>query len=523
LISVVVPTYNSPRAFLEKAVSSVEQQTYTNWELCLVDDCSTLGEVQSYLRHLVSSNPKIRAHFRNINGNISASSNDGVRMARGEFVAFLDHDDELTEDALEQIVDRLNDKPQTDVIYSDQDKISPDGVYHEPFFKPDWSPEYLVGVMYVGHLLVVRRSLLIEVGLFDGAYDNVQDYELMLRLAERTTRIEHIQKILYHWRQVPGSVAASLNGKPHLDRLHEEAAQQHLVRRGVPALTVGLGGHRARIVPRPRSAWPLVSIMVPTRDRPELIERCLKSLFEQTSYPEFEVIVGDNETIDPAALAVMDRFPIRKLHLPGPFHFARFNNRMAAEARGDYLVLLNNDTEVIRHDWIQHLLLFAELSDVGAAGPLLLYPNGSVQHAGVILGPRGTADHVSRGFSSDADGYAGSLSCTREVSAVTGACLMVQRHKFQACGGLNEEFRRHYEDVDFCMRLRKRGFRIIYVAGTALIHHESMTRGSLYSMTDRALLLDYWEPDIQRGDPYYNSHFDPQKCDYSLRAGRIAP
>jgi GT2 family glycosyltransferase len=207
------------------------------------------------------------------------------------------------------------------------------------------------------------------------------------------------------------------------------------------------------------------------------------------------------------------------LSLPGNFHFSRFTNTLARAARGDYLLLLNNDTEVLQDDWLEHLLYCAEQPDVGAVGPLLRYPNGAVQHAGVILGPRGTADHVLRGSSAETDGYAGSLRCTREVSALTGACLMVSKQKYWDCGGLNEHFRRHYEDVDFCLRLQSRGWRNLYVASVALIHHESMTRGSIYDFTDRFLLLDYWEPQILRGDPYYNPNFDPSRVDYALREG----
>lgn len=521
LISVVVPTYNTPLPLLKAAIDSVERQLYPNWELCVVDDCSSDEGVRDSLLRAARSNPKIRLCFRSANGNISAATNDGIDMAVGDYVALLDHDDELTEDALFHMVRLLNDKPETDIIYSDLDKIDLAGVRSEPFFKPAWSPEYFRAVMYVGHLLIVRRSLLLQVGGCADRYNNVQDFELTLRLVERTSRIEHIPRILYHWRRVPGSIAADANAKPNVEELQERAVQEHLDRLRLPGRAIQLGNHRVRVVPRPRSTRPLVSILIPTRDKPELIGRCLQSLYGKATYPDFEVIVGDNDTRDREALAILQRHPIRRLSLPGNFHFSRFTNAMAQEARGDYLVLLNNDTEVLHGDWLEHLLYYAEQPDVGAVGPLLLYGNGNVQHAGVILGPRGTADHVVRGIPADSDGYAGSLRCTREVSAITGACLMVSKDKYAECGGLNERFVRHYEDVDFCLRLRARGWRNVYVASTALIHHESMTRGSVYDFTDRILLLDYWEPEILRGDPYYNRNFDPNRFDYSVRCGGV--
>jgi GT2 family glycosyltransferase len=261
----------------------------------------------------------------------------------------------------------------------------------------------------------------------------------------------------------------------------------------------------------------LVSILIPTKDHPELIGPCLETLFEQTSYRNFEVVVGDNETTDAEARAILDRYPVTRIPLPDSFHFATFNNRMSRVARGEYLLLLNNDTEVIQPDWIESLLLHAEQDDVGAVGPVLLYPDRTVQHAGVILGPRGTADHLMRGFPGDADGYAGSLQAAREVTAVTGACLLVRRAHYAACGGLNECFRRHYEDVDFCLRLRSRGLRNICVGNAKMLHHESKSRGDRYDFTDRILLLDYWELWMRQGDPYYNPAFDPRCVDYSAR------
>jgi GT2 family glycosyltransferase len=519
LISIVIPTYNTPVPILDRTLASVERQIYPNWELCIVDDASSSPAVREFLGRSGERDDRIHVTRRSVNGGISACTNDGIRIATGDYVAFLDHDDELTEDALFHVACALNDNPGTDVIYSDHDKIDVDGLTSCPFFKPDWSPDYFRNVMYVCHLLVVRRALLLEVGGCDGRFDGVQDYELLLRVSEKTTRIEHLPRILYHWRTTPGSIAADPNAKRDIDDLQERAVQEHLNRLGISAQARKQGGHRVRLRPVIESQAPLISILIPSRDRPELIGPCLKSIFDQTTYEPFEVVVGDNDTANPAALALFERYPVRRIALPGMFHFSRFNNRLAECARGEYLLLLNNDTEVLQPDWLDHLLLYAAQPDAGAVGPRLIYPDGRVQHAGVILGPRGTADHVMRGFTADADGYAGSLQCTREVSAVTGACLMVRKDKYFACGGLNEFFFRHYEDVDFCLRLRRRNWRNLYVAAVTLIHHEGKTRGPMYDYTDRVLLLDYWERLIRGGDPYYNRNFDPRGTNYAPLPG----
>jgi O-antigen biosynthesis protein len=521
LISIVVPVYNTPLQVLHKMILSVEWQIYPNWELCIVDDCSPNEEVREFLRGRCERDPRMVLRFRGENGRVSACTNDGIRMATGDFVAFLDHDDELTPDALFHIVARLNEKPQADIVYTDHDKITEQGERHEPCYKPDWSPDYFRGVMYLCHLVVVRRSLLLASGGCDDRFNGMQDYELLLRLSERTDRVEHVARVLYHWRSIAGSVAADINAKKNIDALQELAVQEHLERVGIAARARRLGGHRVHLEPLARRRRPLVSILIPTRDRPELIGTCLRSIFEKTSYRPFEVIIGDNESSDPAALACFERYPVQRVPLAGAFHFSRFNNQMARSAKGEFLVLLNNDTEVLDPEWLDRLLLYAEQPDAGAVGPRLLYADGAVQHAGVILGPRGTADHVMRGFPAQVDGYAGSLRCTREVSAVTGACLMVRTEKYLACGGLNEFFRCHYEDVDFCLRLRRRHWRNLYVGSTTLIHHESKSRGPRYSYTDRVLLLDYWGPMIEAGDPYYNRNFETQSFDYTLKAAEV--
>jgi GT2 family glycosyltransferase len=373
-------------------------------------------------------------------------------------------------------------------------------------------------VMYVGHLLAVRRELAAAVR-FDSAFDGVQDFEFMLRLSEASSRIGHVPEVLYHWRKTPGSIAESTDAKPQIDLLQKRAVNAHLERMKLPARTTRSKlPHRLSVIPATRDNYSRVSVIIPTRDAPDVFGRCLKSVFEMTSYPDFEVIVMDNETTDPASLALMERYPVRRVVFPGPFNFSRANNEGAAAATGQILAFLNNDTEIISTNWLEHLVYYAEQPKVGAAGALLAYEDQTVQHAGVVLGMRGTADHIMRRFPIDVDGYAGSLVCAREVSAVTGACLMIRKALFEEIGGFNSHFFTAYQDVDLCLRLRARGLRIIYTPQALLLHYESISRQSYYDMIDRMLLLDLWETVIEQGDPYYNRNLDLERGDYSRRS-----
>jgi GT2 family glycosyltransferase len=314
-------------------------------------------------------------------------------------------------------------------------------------------------------------------------------------------------------------VAEKSDAKPQIEPLQKRAVNAHLKRVRLSAcVTSSMLPHRLNIIPTERESHSRVSVIIPTRDASDVFGRCLRSIFEKTSYPNFEVIVMDNETTDPASLTLMEEYPVRRIAFPGCFNFSRANNTGAAAATGQILVFLNNDTEIISADWLQHLAYYAEQPDVGAAGALLAYEDQTVQHAGVVLGMRGTADHVMRRFPIDVDGYAGSLACAREVSAVTGACLMIRKSLFEEIGGFNPHFFTAYQDVDLCLRLRTRGLRLIYTPQALLLHHESISRQSYYDMIDRLLLLDLWEAIIEKGDPYYNRNLDLERGDYSRRS-----
>lgn len=516
LISVLTPTHNTKPEWMAEAALSLLNQTCADWEWCIVDDGSDSRETRKLLELLGSVSPRVRVSSSPGKG-ISAATNEALDLARGEYVCFLDHDDLLHPIALQSIQDKLGEG--YDIVYSDEDKLEDtSGALVEPFFKPDWSPEYFRGVMYVGHLLCVRRELAIRTRL-DSAFDGVQDFEFMLRLSEATPRIGHVPEILYHWRKTPGSVAEKTDAKPRIGLLQERAVNAHLERMKLRARAEQANlPHRLKFIPTKRESYPKVSIIIPTRDAPDVFGCCLGSIFEKTSYPNFEVIVLDNETTDPAALELMAKYPVRRIPFSGRFNYSRASNEGAAAATGELLVFLNNDTEIISDDWLEHLAYYGEQPDVGAAGALLAYEDHTVQHAGVALGMRGTADHTMRRFPRDVDGYAGSLICAREVSAVTGACLMIRKPVFEEIGGFNPHFFTAYQDVDLCLRLRARGLRVIYTPQALLLHHESISRQSYYDMVDRMLLLDLWETVIERGDPYYNPNLNLERGDYSRRS-----
>jgi GT2 family glycosyltransferase len=478
-----------------------------------VDDCSSTTEFHAFFPELLRL-PNVRIEKLKKGRGISGATNRGLELASGEFACFVDHDDLLARDALKRCGEAIR---GCDAVYTDSDKADEQGRRSEPFHKPAWSPELFRGVMYVGHLLCVRREMAAAAGGFDSRFDGVQDFEFFLRFSERTNRIRHVPEILYHWRAVHGSVASSSDAKGDLGRLQQEAVQEHLDRLGLRARAErGDYPHRVKILPRTRTSWPKVSIIIPTKDNPALLHQCLYSLFSKTLYPNFEVLCIDNGTTDPLALEEMRDAPVERIVLPGIFNFSKANNLGLRNATGQYLVFMNNDIEIISSDWIEQMLYYSEQPDVGAVGGLLLYPNGTVQHAGVVLGCRGTADHVLRGCPGHSDGYAGSLSCAHEVSAVTAACMMMRRDVYESVGGFNEHFFTAYQDVDLCLKVRRQGKRIIFTPRAEFIHHESASRGQYYDHIDRHLLLDYWEPVIKAGDPYFNPNFNVQACDYSL-------
>ncbi len=522
-ISLVVPLYATPPAFLHACVCSVLHQPYARFELLLVDDGSPGPEVLRQAQGYAAQDARVRVIARTLNGGIAAATNTGLAAASGAWVGFLDHDDELTPDALVAVAERLLAEPTLEAVYTDQLKVDAHGAVIDHHFKPDWSPIHLLGVMYVGHLLVVRTGLARAVGGFDTTFDGVQDYEFLLRISERTAAVGHIASPLYKWRATPASLAADSDAKRDIDALQRRALTAHIQRRGRAWSAEPHPEPRLRqrmvLAPAPRSHAPRVSVIIPTRDQGAVIGRCLDSLFTLSDHPDMEVVLVDNATTDPAALAAFARHPVRRIAFDAPFNFSRACNAGAAAASGEHLVFLNNDTEVLQADWLRRLQLYFEDERVGAVGPVLLYPDRTVQHAGVVLGARGTADHVMRRFPEHVDGYAGSLAAAREVSAVTAACLMIPRRLFIELDGFSADYATHYQDVDLCLRIRERGLSVVCASRPTLIHHESLTRApGGYDFGDRALFIDRWRDRLDAHDPYFSPWMDRQRLDYSLAA-----
>lgn len=503
-ISLAMPTYRTELRYLRQAIDSVRGQLYPEWELCIVDDGSERPELTAALRRYAEDEPRIKFEAAAENRGISAATNAALAICSGEFVGFLDHDDKLTPDALLRVAQALATDPQPDVVYSDSDKLTAHGVRADPFLKPDWSPVYALGAMYIGHLLVVRRSLVEEAGGFDPAFDTIQDFELFLRVAERTDRIHHIPQTLYHWRAIPGSIAAGTDQKDDVAELQARAVSRHLQRRGVAAQAVPHPAipHRAVLAPDNGAApQPQVGVVVAAGGGEGGLQRLLASISELTEYPRHEVTVVEPE--------------------PGAFRRARANNRGAAEAGGEYLLFLGEDLEVVEPDWIERLLLHAGLPGVGAVGPLLARPDGLVDQAGVAIGLRDPAAPMLAGFPADGDGYYGSLPCAREVSALSADCLLVRREHFEAEGGFNEHYSREYEDFDLCQRLARRGLRSVYAPRPRLVNHRTPAgRRAATDVVDRALFVDCWYDELMRGDPYFNPGFAQQLADYVPAAWR---
>jgi GT2 family glycosyltransferase len=517
LVSVITPVYNTAEQWLRRMVVSVQAQAYPDWELCLVDDGSTDPGVMPVLRALAAADPRIHVQGSSRNEGIAGASARALRMATGEFVALLDHDDELSPDALFQIVARLQAEPDLDVLYSDEDKLDADGARVEPFFKPDWSPDLLLSMNYIAHLTVVRRSLLEAAGGFRPGFDGSQDYDLLLRITEQTSRIAHVPLVLYHWRKAAGSAAASPEAKPFAQAAAERALAEALGRRGREGWVQSRspGRYLVRYALHDR---PLVSIIIPTRDRLDLLRPCLESVEQMTDYAPYEILVVDNDSVEPATREYLDagRGPWRVVRCPGPFNFARINNVGVGAARGDHCVFLNNDTRVRREDWLRAMVEQGQRLEVGAVGARLLYPDARIQHAGVVLGVGGVAGHAFKYSPGEASTHFDLPHVVRNVSAVTAACMLVPRRVLEDVGGFDERFAVAFNDVDLCCRIRARGYLIVYTPLAELVHLESASRKQLHPPADEELMWARWGATIRAGDPYYNTNLTLAREDWSI-------
>ena len=528
--SVVMPVYAPNPVWLREAIASVRAQLYgaDHWELCIADDASPSDAVRSLLASEASRDKRIRLVCRESNGGIAAATNSALELATGDYVVFLDHDDRLAEHALYCMAEEILAHPEAALLYSDEDKLASDGRRFRPHFKSDWSPDLMYCFNLVTHLACYRVELLDELGGMREGYDGSQDYDLALRAYEAvgSQAIRHVPHVLYHWRAALGSTSLGPEQKPAAYEGARRAIRDHLSRCGIEAeVEEGYKSfHRVRYrLPTPA---PTVSIIIPTRDQPRLLGTLMRGLLDGTRYPSFDVLIIDNGSQSEAARACLQRLAkdsrVRVLRCDEPFHFARLNNLAAANTQGELLAFLNDDLEVMSENWLEEMVRHALRPDVGAVGAKLYYPTKQVQHAGVVLGVGGIAGHAHRGLPRAAPGEFGRAQVTQEVSAVTGACMLTRREVFDALGGFDEAFAVAYNDIDYCLRAKGRGYRIIFTPEAELGHAESASRGSDYSETtrprfesERRKMMERWGPSL-RSDPFYNPNLTLIHEDFSL-------
>ena len=530
--SVVVPLFDTPIPFFEEMVSSVVGQSYANWELVLVNASPENAELTAHVDGARERDARVKVVTLESNLGISENTNAGLDAASGDYVCFFDHDDVLERDILFEYAQAVNEAPQTDLLYCDEDKLLPDGTLSQPFFKPDFNLDLLRNNNYICHMLTIRRELLERLPRNTHEYDGAQDHNLTLRAVEQTSAIRHVPRVLYHWRVSETSTAANADSKSYASEAGIRAVHEHLDRMGLAAdVSLSRRPLTYRViydVPKPH---PLVSIVIPTKDHVDVLDRCLRSILERSTYDNYEIVLVENNSSDPATFSyyeeMRERHPevVRVVTWDAEFNFSKLMNYGRRSARGEYLLLLNNDTEVITPNWIEVLLGLCSREDVGAVGVKLYYPDGTIQHAGVaIVG--GVASHLSRNLPRSNWGYFALSDAQQDLSAVTAACVMVSCEDFDSVDGFTEELAVAFNDIDFCLKLRERDKLIVYTPEVELYHYESISRGPENSDEKRirfhreSSYMNYrWASYYVKGDPYYNVNFSriyPRSCYYHL-------
>ena len=526
-ISVIVPVYNPPAQYLEAMIQSVLAQTYPNWELCLAD-ASPEPLVRPILESFAAKDQRIRAIFLGENRGIVGNTNAALEAATGDYVGLLDHDDTLAPFALHEIIAAINDTPDADFLYSDEDKLDQTGIRVEPNFKPDWSPETLRSRNYICHFTVLERNLFRKLEGFRSGFDGAQDYDLVLRAGERAKRIVHIPHVLYHWRMHAQSTASNKSSKSYAFENGKRALAEHLARIGVNgSIHDGptLGTYQVMYHLRTQ---PLVSVVIPNKDHPEMLARCVDSL-AKSSYANYELIVVENGSSRPETFDYyreIEKQPhVRILTWSKPFNYAAVNNFAAGRASGELVLFLNNDIEAISPDWLESLVKIAVQPGVGVVGAKLYYADDTVQHAGIVVGMGGVAGHAHLNFPRAAAGHMQRLTYTQNVAAVTGACLLMRKSVFDEVGGFDEGFVLAFNDVDLCLQVLAKGYRVVWTPDAELYHLESKTRGP--EDTDekqKRFKREYdlfhlkWGAFLRAGDPYYSPHFRLDRPDFALKA-----
>ena len=531
-ISIVVPLYKTPEKYLLQLVESVKAQTYPNWELCLSDGSGENSPLTSFLKSLEAGDERIKVAYNEQALQISENTNAGIEIATGAYIAFADHDDELTPHALFECVKALNKDRKIRLIYSDEDKMSMDGhKFFQPHFKPDYNPDLLCTVNYICHLFVVQREILDQVGTFRKEFDGAQDYDFIFRCVEAVdpSEIYHVTKILYHWRCHEDSTAENPESKTYAFEAGKRAIEEHYHRTGIKAEVYQgefLGLYRTRFL---RDYDPLISIIIPNKDHIEDLKRCMDSIDQKSSYKNYEYIIVENNSTDEKTFQYYKDLEAEnpKAHVvywDKEFNYSAINNYGATFAKGEYILLLNNDTEIINETCLEELLGYCMRSDVGAVGARMYYEDDTIQHAGVVIGFGGIAGHCFVLQPRGTTGYCHRIICAQDYSAVTAACMLVKKSAFDEVGGLTEELAVAFNDIDFCMKLREAGYLIVYNPYAELYHYESKSRGledtpeKVARFNKEMQIFERRWPDILRnGDPYYNPNLTLKSQDFSLR------
>ncbi|MGN1140083.1 MAG: glycosyltransferase family 2 protein [Oliverpabstia sp.] len=528
-ISVVIPLYNTPIPYLKKLMQSMENQTYSNWQLCLADGSSdnTPGK---YL--LKKYNKDERVVYKRLEKNlgISSNTNEAVKMADGDYILLADHDDVIVPQALFEIVKIINERPDMDIIYTDEDKISMDGKYYfEPNFKSDFNIDLLRSVNYICHIFVVKKEIMESAGLFRSEYDGAQDYDFILRCCEKTNKIYHIPQVLYHWRAHPESTAEDPESKRYAYDAGRHAIQEHYRRMGIAASvedTKYYGIYRTRYKLLEHAK---ISIIILNKDHIDDLEKCIHSIIEKSTYDNYEIIIAENNSEEKETFRFYEQLMtwdsrIKVITWNGEFNFSAINNFAVNYASGEYFILLNNDIEVISPDWMEEMLGYCQREDVGIVGAKLYYPDDTIQHAGVVIGMGGIAGHILCRSNGNEPGYNGKLVTVQDMSAVTAACLMVKRSIYEMVGGMDETFKVAFNDIDFCMKVRALGKLVVFSPYVEMYHYESKSRG-LEDTPEKQIRFageikrfqDKWAQELEKGDPYYNVNLSLKEGDCSLR------
>ncbi|RJQ27173.1 glycosyltransferase family 2 protein [Candidatus Parcubacteria bacterium] len=526
-ISIVVPLYNTQPKYLKALFYSILNQTYENWEVCLADGSNSECRRREQLIQKIKNDSRFK-YKQVVNKGISYNTNQAILLSEGEYISFLDHDDVLAPFSLYEFTKAINENPETDIFYSDEDHLSIKNRRILPYFKPDFSKEFLRSTNYICHQVVVRKSIGDRIGWLREGMDGAQDHDFLLRVTDLTNHIVHIPKILYHWREIPGSAAYDMKSKMYAFEAGKKAIQDHLKRNNIEGLVTdghGLGFYRIFYRLNNR---PLVSIIIPNKDNWIVLEKCINSILNTSTYHNYEIIIIENSSTDSKTFDYYEKIEsdskIRVLRWEKPFNYAKINNYGAKHANGEFFLFLNNDIQVINPDWVERMIEHFAKPDVGVVGAKLYFPNNTIEHGGFFLGIRGFGSHSHIGFPRNSFGYFGRLITVQNYTAVTGACLLTKRDIFEEVKGFDEQFEYNYNDVDYCLKIKEKGYCTIWTPYTELYHHECQTRKEMcQEQFDRFLIAERdkfrkkWPSISETVDPYYNPNLHNERDDFSIK------